>query len=733
MSIKRILFVAALFALTALLITCDDNDEITPRPYPSVKTYPVDGITSTSVTFGGEIVTLGDGVLDHGFIVSRDRSFALILAKISLGSTTQTGRFEATMDESMEEGVTYYARAYADSKSHQILGHVVEFKSLGSKAPELLSIWPTNGTWGDKITLKGKQFGAPAGKVIVRFGEIPAQIEKATKDSIVCLVPADLHHAPSDVSVSVFGNVSKLTEAFQLAKPIITSISPAKGFYGATAVIKGAFFRTPKSDVFFGNVQATVTKTTATEIECIVPATAELGVVTVTVEAGTGNLFAETTFEFAKPVILDFNPKTATYRNTVIITGESINPEGTTTSVKFGDSFAPIVSRTSTQIEVTVPDYLTSITSVVTVTTEGGQTVFNTPFTLLPMEITSVEPTEKLITDLTAIQINGKNFGYTGNQITVGGVSMTSQFEEPSRVLLQPYSGLFNTHDLDVSLTISGQTATVENAFYAEWVQPTVLNSSEFGDYQRTMVFNNELYVLTNQFGTVVTSKLNQANNAWEQVVADGPQLDAYDPFTFSMSGTGYIGGGLYVAIEPRFDFYAFDQSTNQWTRLNDLPFKSELPVGFALGSKGYATTAEGQLWRYNSAADSWTRLNDIPSNLIPYKGFMRNNSFYGVTQSNILVTYNEGTDTWLEVKQFPQYPHTFLFELDGRLYFRYGDVLFLGPIVSFDFDALDEKEHIMPPGFVNHSFSLSDKAFVIIYQQWQQTNLWWEYKPYQD
>jgi hypothetical protein len=734
MSIKKLICIAALLSLPALLITCDDNDELNPRPYPTVKTYPVDGITSESVTFDGELITLGDGVIDHGFLVARDRNFASIFEKLSRGPAPQTGPFDATLHESMEEGVTYYVRAYAQSKSHQVLGQVVDFISLGSKAPELLSISPTTGTWGDKIVLKGKQFSAQQSKIVVRFGEITAQIETTTKDSIVCKVPSDLHHAPNDVSVSIFGNISKLSEVFQLTKPTITSISAAKGFSGASVTIKGNFFRTPKSDVYFGNVEAHVTKTTATEIECVVPVNAGFGIVTVRVAAGTGNLFAETTFEISKPIVLGFSPKTGTYRNTIVITGEDLNPESTTTSVKFGDSFAPIVSKTSTQIEVTVPDYLTSPASVVTVTTESGQTTFDAPFTLLPIEITSIEPTEKLLSNPTEITVNGKNFAYVGNQIMVGGVPLISQLEEPTKVVSLPFSEPFTTHELDLTLSVSGQTATVEDAFYAEWIKPINSNPNEFSGYHSGMQVNDDLYVFVNLFGVPGTFKLNQDNNTWEHVgnsVPPSPQ----DQFIFSLNGKGYVGGGTYNAIEPSFELHEFDQSTNQWTQLNDVPFESLTSVGFAIGNIGYVATSEAKLWQYNAAADSWAQLNNVPTDLIPRKGFMHNNAFYGLTENNYLVRYNEASDTWEKGAEFPGYFYRFLFQLNGRLFFRYEDWWgnYNGPVTSFNLNALDEKEHPLQMGYVQYCLSTDDRALLFPSGDLGQPIQWLEYKPYEE
>jgi hypothetical protein len=732
MSIKR-LFCASLLALAALLITCDDNDEITPRPYPRVKTNPVEEITSEGATLQGELITLSDGVIDHGFAVSQNRSFGPLLTTISLGAASQVGPFQGELHENMEEGVVYFVRAFAKSKSHEVVGDIVEFRSLGSKAPQLISIAPVTGTWGDKIVLKGKHFTNQEAKITVKFGNVNATVHEANADSIICSVPPDLHHAPADVSVSVFGNVSKLTEVFQLTKPVINSIDPAKAYMGTPVVIKGNFFRTPMSEVMFGNVAASVTKTTPTELQCIVPANTGFGTVIVKVIAGTGNLFAETTFEIPEPKVFDFSPKTGIYRNTVTITGESFNPESTNTVVMFGESQAPIVSITSTQIEVTVPDFLESPESDVTVITEGLEMTFDSPFTLLPLEITSVQPTEKLLIDQTNITINGKNFGYDGNQVKLGDILMSTLSQDPSQVVLQPYDGMFNMHELDLTLTASGRSVTKDNVYYVEWINPTNTNPNEFAGFNIGIEINGDLYVFANESGSVSTFKFNQANSTWEYITNNAPP-STNDQFKFSMNGKGYVGGGTDV-VEASFTLHEFDQSTNQWTQLNDVPFESLSSVGFSLGNSGYVATSARELWKYNVASDSWTQLNNISTDLLPHKGFMHNNAFYGLTEYNYLVKYNEATDTWEKGVQFPGAFHQFLFELNGRIFFGYQDWWSNNKtqVISLNLNALDEKRVTLPMTYVQHSLSTNDKAFLFAPGNWGQPIYWVEYEPYEE
>ena len=722
MRLHRFLGVAILFALPLFFITCDEKDEVTPRPYPSVKTHPVNEITSEAVTFDGELVSLSDGVIDHGFYISQSSTFPSFgTEKVSLGAASKTGLFKGTLDQGMQEDIEYYARAYAKSKSHEVLGNVVKFKSLGSKAPELFSISPATGTWGDQIVLKGTRFTTTAGRVIVKFDDIAASVQSVTKDSIVCIVPASLHNGPSTISVSVFGNVSKLVDAFQLKKPEVNSVTPQKAYPGTQVVITGKYFRIPKSEVLFGDVPAVVTKSTATQIEFTVPKTPQVGAVNFTVKAGTGNIFTTVPFEIFNPTVTDFSPKVATYRNTITITGQSLNPDSEVTRVKFGNVEAPVISITSTEIKVNVPDNLAGQTNVLSVTTEAGTTVFDELFRLFAPQITSVLPSDPLIVGDTEITISGNYFAYTGNVVTLGDKLLSVQSEDPTKIVADSYGNTFTEHNLDLTVTTSGQSVTIDNAFYCEWINrpsPQQLNGSK-----TSLLINNELYFIA--IGGSFFH-YDQQENIWNS--RESAPVFGYDQFTFSVNGKGYVGGGTYNGAQRSKEFYEYDPSTNQWTRNNDVPF-DEPSFGFDVNNIAYTVTSTGVVWRYNTTLDSWIEMNNVAQNLVPNKGFIHNFEFYGLTSQNHLVKYDQESDSWQQLAAFPDSPSTFLFALNGRLYFKMSRE---GGISSFNLNALDEKSHHDPIGEDPVTgVSIAGKAFVISWSNAVVFYLFTEFKPY--
>jgi len=83
----------------------------------------------------------------------------------------------------------------------------------------------------------------------------------------------------------------------------------------------------------------------------------------------------------------------------------------------------------------------------------------------------------------------------------------------------------------------------------------------------------------------------NPGTDSWSSK-ANFPGNERHNSVGFVINGKPYVGGGggggtLYE------DFYRYNQSSNTWTRIQDIPVLYPLSSGFCLGSKGYV------LWRY--------------------------------------------------------------------------------------------------------------------------------------
>ncbi|HEX6889350.1 MAG TPA: IPT/TIG domain-containing protein, partial [Chryseolinea sp.] len=179
-------------AILLFLLGCTE-EETTPREYPRVSTVEAVEITSDGVTFKGEIIFSNVEIKDHGFVWSDVLGPLLSSAnKISLGTKTGIGPFEARGERSLEAGKKYYMRAYAVSDEFVVYGNTIEFMSLGGKAPVVKDFFPTTGTWSDTITIVGENFSDQHRTNVVKFGQNSAAVFRSKKDTLLAIVPGDL-------------------------------------------------------------------------------------------------------------------------------------------------------------------------------------------------------------------------------------------------------------------------------------------------------------------------------------------------------------------------------------------------------------------------------------------------------------------------------------------------------------------------------------------------------------
>ena len=151
------------------------------------------------------------------------------------------------------------------------------------------------------------------------------------------------------------------------------------------------------------------------------------------------------------------------------------------------------------------------------------------------------------------------------------------------------------------------------------------------------------------------------------------PSTDAWTPkskfpflrfdgaFAFSLSGLGYVGGGVDSIGEGWNEFFSYDPSTDQWSQLNPLPFgASVFPAYFSLQNFGYIVTGNDSnlVWQYDPTQDSWNQLSDFPGgnresavsfilNGVPYLGL---GEYQFATVYKNFYSYNVSNDTWAPV-----------------------------------------------------------------------------------
>jgi hypothetical protein len=145
--------------------------------------------------------------------------------------------------------------------------------------PIINSFTPTVGITGSVITITGSGF---TGVTSIKFGEVPASsFTVNSSTSITAIVGAG---ASGSVTVTT-GNGTAALPGFSFGVPKITFFTPASGYVGSTITINGTNFSTipANNTVFFGAVKATVSASTSTQLNVIVPAGATYSPISVTI------------------------------------------------------------------------------------------------------------------------------------------------------------------------------------------------------------------------------------------------------------------------------------------------------------------------------------------------------------------------------------------------------------------------------------------------------------------
>ncbi len=161
---------------------------------------------------------------------------------------------------------------------------------------------------------------------------------------------------------------------------------------------------------------------------------------------------------------------------------------------------------------------------------------------------------------------------------------------------------------------------------------------------------------------------------------ADYPGGARYEAIGFSIGTKVYLGLGINSGDFAARDFWEWDQTTNQWTRLADFPGNPRAyPVGYAIGTKGYVLTDSyvsstgdllSEFWEYDPATNIWTQKASPPTTpardfavgfSIGTKGYVGlgiKDQFPGVGTTteyyNDFWEWDQATNVWTRIADFP-------------------------------------------------------------------------------
>jgi hypothetical protein len=181
-----------------------------------------------------------------------------------------------------------------------------------------------------------------------------------------------------------------------------------------------------------------------------------------------------------------------------------------------------------------------------------------------------------------------------------------------------------------------------------------------------------KITVIVNGRGTKSTNDFVILSGTWVQK-ADMPDPNPPNGrglgIGFSIGNKGFMGMGTDNGSDYD-DLYAYDPSTDSWTKKSSLGIGLEQLVCMVINNKAYVGIGESrqlaantnQFFEYDPQADSWTRKADFPGTLrrgafglaIGNMGYLGFGYDQGAAALNDFWQYDPASDTWIKKSNFP-------------------------------------------------------------------------------
>lgn len=645
---KAILRTVLLISLLSLLVKCN-KDEVTGRDYPRIKTLPVTEITPDGARFNAEILFRGDfEIINYGFVWSEYINPVIQNSdRVVYTDNIVSENFSEIIETTLKENVSYFVRAFVETKDFIVYGENIQFLSLGSKAPKILDVFPLAGTTGDTLTIKGENFS-----YVNQNNEFFFNNSKTTafecSDSLILVVVPEITNPNSIISISVAGNSAAFPDPFITTTPLIYSVHPALASFTDTIEINGDCFSyvSEANQVFLGDTKASVITSSKKRLQITVPGDLEKSVNKLRILVGGREAVFESVV-IKPPVIFSINSdliQTFDVEN-MTITGENFNPLPQKNNVSFGEHQAKIVSSTSTQLVVEFPRSLIPIREVsVSETLDVTVRILDQSFTL----------EEALTIDYKSRWTKMRDFPGNpriyGAYFSIGGygyIGLGGGNEFGSR-----YKDFWEYDPItDIWIRLEDFPGDARNKFATFVIGEKAYIICGTKDNQYTPSYNlSEVW------------EFNGITRTWTQK-NDFPGGARFSPFGFSIGNYGYAGGGVYGNYEEKKDFWKYDPVTDTWSRLNDIYdgiwSEDVLTISSSntahILAKYYGSYGGSRyFWEYDEVNDSWTQLSHCPIGSREMSGFRINNkiyaglglfsSFYG---TNVWIDYDIASNTW--------------------------------------------------------------------------------------
>ena len=250
--------------------------------------------------------------------------------------------------------------------------------------------------------------------------------------------------------------------------------------------------------------------------------------------------------------------------------------------------------------------------------------------------------------------------------------------------------------------------------------------------------------------------KYDTLADSWTQVAHFGAAGRAV-AIGFGIGGKGYLGMGITANAEGAAnltDFWEYDTLADNWSQKASFPAGARLwPVGFAIGSKGYAGLGESlngdttDFWAFDPVLNTWTQRSSFPGAgrqgliglSIGNKGYVGLGSING-GNVNDFWAFDTLANSWTQMASFPgsNSSQTIGFSAGNKGYIGLGNGLGSqadSALWEYDpaVDSWTHKNGKYPDGnslYRGVAFAIGNNGYV---GGGPQNNHFWEYDPVAD
>lgn len=381
-----------------------------------------------------------------------------------------------------------------------------------------------------------------------------------------------------------------------------------------------------------------------------------------------GNIITFKSLGSLAPQITGFAPQSATWGDTIRITGKHFRYNKEALQVKLGSIVAQIVASTAQTIDIIVPLEKNSGKVHISVSSNGVAHTSTSEFTYLQPAVTSFSPLTASFED--TLTIHGTNFSLhkSAPQIYFNEAPARTVYASREMLKVVVPSSLTTKQ---ATLTIAGPATSIASTtpFTLEGIELiSIQPDSVFTDSEHITITGrnfsplpdgNKVFINGLKASIIAFSNTSIKVNLPPDIIPN--KLAPYQANVPVRVETGQLSAtftnGLVIYWRPR------------WKRLKDFPgARTSNGIGFAIDGKGYTNlTNTGDLWEYDPLSDRWTQKASFPGK--PRKdpsAFVIGQTAYiglGASQSatyqtiyhNDFYKYVPFANTWVRIADYPK------------------------------------------------------------------------------